>query len=307
MPRTLPPAHRVHLLEAGSTKQLGAIARRGGPWRPVRFPALVAVIEHPGGVVVVDTGYSARAVAGLRHGLSRIYGALLPASVSPRETISVQLDRLGLGPVTDVVLTHLHLDHVGGLADLLELCEWDQGTRPRVVVDRESVVTFRRACNVRRLVRGWVPGTIPETVDNDVTDPAELPWAREPWARLAPLPTGRDLLGDGSIVLVPLDGHAGGHLGVLVRALGVNGAGVDGGRADSAGVDLLLLGDAAWDVRAVTERALPAVPVRLISHDWPSYVRTLARLRSVLRRRPDLQLLPSHDEAAIARIRDLLA
>lgn len=288
---TTPPAHRVHLFEAGSTSQLGAIARRGGPWRRVRFPALVAVIEHAGGVVVVDTGYSPRAAAAARRGLSRIYSALLPVRIEAGETLQAELSRRGLGPVTDVILTHLHLDHVGGLADLLAR----DGAQPRVVVDRESVREYRAASAWRRLVRGWVPGTVP--ADLTVTDPRDLPPARGDWARLAPLPPGWDVLGDTSVVVVELAGHAGGHLGVLVRALG----------AEGAGVDLLLAGDAAWDVRAVTHGELPSAPVRLISHDWAGYVATIRRLRALLRRRPSLLLLPAHDEAAIARVRRELA
>lgn len=283
----------MHLLEAGSTSQLGAIARRGGPWRRVRFPALVAVIEHPGGVVVVDTGYSPRAVAVSRRGLSRAYAALLPVSIRAEETLLAQLKRLGLGPVTDVVLTHLHLDHVGGLADLLESAR--SGAQPRVVVDRTSLAAFRAARGFGRLRKGWVPGTVPEELEP--VDPAELPRAESAWADLAPVGRAREVLGDGSVVVVPLDGHADGHLGVLVRALG----------ADGLGRDLLLLGDAAWDVRAVTDGELPAAPVRLISHDWAGYVATLGRIRAALRRRPDLLVLPAHDEAQIARVRKVLA
>ena len=297
-----PPAHRVHLLEAGSTRQLGAIARRGGPWRRVTFPALVAVIEHPDGVVVVDTGYSPRAVAAASRGLSRVYRALLPVTINPTRTLAVQLDRLGLGPVTDVVVTHLHLDHVGGLADVLDVAA--EGPEPRVVLDRAALATFRATRGWAALVRGWVPGTVPDAVDRLAVDPSDLPRADGAWADLGPLPGGRDVLGDGSVVVVPLDGHADGHLGVLVRARGAAG---DGGGDDVDDVDLLLVGDAAWDVRAITDGALPAAPVRLISHDWPTYTATIDALGDLRRRRPGLVVLPSHDEAAIRRVRDVLA
>ena len=51
----------LRLLEAGYCRVPEFLSIRGGSLRPVRFPASVAVIEHPReGVILFDTGYSPR-------------------------------------------------------------------------------------------------------------------------------------------------------------------------------------------------------------------------------------------------------
>ena len=45
------------LLVAGHCVQLERFVRRGGAWRSIEFPSLVALLDHPdGGVVLYDTG-----------------------------------------------------------------------------------------------------------------------------------------------------------------------------------------------------------------------------------------------------------
>jgi glyoxylase-like metal-dependent hydrolase (beta-lactamase superfamily II) len=248
----------------------------------VEFPSLVAVVEHPThGVVLLDTGYTERYRAVTRRLPDALYGGLLPAAVPPGETVVAQLDRLGLAPedVRTVVLTHLHADHVCGLTDL---------PRARVVLD---VPAWRRHTSRRglaRLRRGFLPALLPGDLPGRVVDVAGL--ATADGAGLEPLPTARDLLGDGSVVVVPLPGHTDGHLGLLVRAH----------RAD-----VLLVGDAAWSSRAVTDGELPHPVARLVTHDWHAYRATLRALGVLSRRRPELLVVPSHcpDAIAVARAR----
>ncbi|GCD20769.1 MBL fold metallo-hydrolase [Cellulomonas algicola] len=271
------------LLEAGHTTHSAGVARRGAGRAPVRFPALVGVVRHAGGVVLVDTGYAPRVVEALSHGIDRVYGGLLPVHVGPDESAVAQLAARGIDAddVTHVVVTHLHADHVGGLRDF---------PAARVVVARRAVDEIARVRGVGRLRRGLAPVLLPDDLADRLLDPMTLPRADD--ADVEPLGGARDLLGDGTVVVVPLPGHATGHLGVLVR---------------TATRDVLLVGDAAWDRRAVTHRELPAPVVRLLSADWPRYTRTIDALHRLAERRPDLIVLPAHDEAAIAEARAELA
>lgn len=274
---------RLTLLEAGHTTHSAGVARRGAGRAPVRFPALVGVVRHAGGVVLVDTGYAPRVLDALSRGIDRVYGGLLPVHVGPDESAVAQLAARGIdaAEVTHVVVTHLHADHVGGLRDF---------PSARVVVARRAVDEAARARGFGRLRRGLVPSLLPDDLGSRLLDPATLPAADD--ADLEPLAGARDLLADGSVVVVPLPGHATGHLGVLVR---------------TAARDVLLIGDAAWDRRAVTHGELPAPVVRLLSADWPRYTRTIDALHRLTERRPDLIVLPAHDEAAIAEARAELA
>jgi glyoxylase-like metal-dependent hydrolase (beta-lactamase superfamily II) len=61
---------------------------------------------------VTDPGYFPGGMTGF------LYGRLAQFEISPQETLGVGLDRLGYaaGDVKTVVISHLHQDHIGGLA-----------------------------------------------------------------------------------------------------------------------------------------------------------------------------------------------
>lgn len=271
------------LLEAGATTHAAGVARRGAGRERVRFPALVAVVRHPSGVVLVDTGYAPRVPDAMSRGVDRVYGRLLPVDVTPGQTAVAQLAELGVAvqDVTHVVLTHLHADHVGGLLDFPDA---------RVVVARRAAAEAARVRGFGRLRRGLVTALLPDDLDERLLDPATLP-AADP-EELAPLTGARDLLGDGTVLVVPLPGHATGHLGVRVRA---------------PQRDVLLVGDAAWHARAVSHGELPHPVARLVTADWHRYRGTLGALHALAGRRPDLLVLPSHDETLVAAARAELA
>lgn len=274
---------RTHLLTAGWTTHPAGVARRGAGRAPVRFPALVAVVEHADGVLLFDTGYAPRVRAAVSRGLDRVYGALLPVHVTPEESVAAQLAARGVAAddVTTVVLSHLHADHVGGLRDF---------PGARVVADRGAVALARSARGVGRLRRGLVPALLPADLPDRLVDPGDLPPADQ--ADLAPLAGARDVLGDGRVLVLPLPGHSAGHLGLVLR---------------TPGVDLVLVGDAAWHTRAVSHGELPHPVARAVTADWARYRGTLAALDALARRRPDVLVLPSHDEDAIVAARAALA
>ncbi|TGO04800.1 MBL fold metallo-hydrolase [Serinibacter arcticus] len=275
----------VELLTAGWTSHPGLVARRGGGRRPVRFPALVAVVHHPDGVILFDTGYAPRVQRAVGRGIDRVYGALLPVHVTQGETAVEQLARRGIAAedVTTIVLSHLHADHLGGLRDF---------PAARIVVDPRAVTAMRGSSGLGRLSRGWLPALLPDDVVDRVLDPTSLPAVEADLAPLGEVTPAHALVADGSVVVVPLPGHSDEHLGLLVRT--------------PVG-ELLLLGDAVWHLRAVTHGDLPHPVVRLITRDWAGYRRTVVDLARLARRRPDLLLLPSHDEDAIAHVQGLLA
>jgi glyoxylase-like metal-dependent hydrolase (beta-lactamase superfamily II) len=164
-----------------------------------QLPIYAFAIEHPDGVIVVDTGETARAS---RPGYFPGWHPGVRAFrewVEPEQEIGPQLERLGIRPgdVRWLVMTHLHTDHAGGLQHF---------------PDTEILVTrteLEFASGLRGRLRGYVANT---------HWPA---WFRPTLIELepesfGPFPQSLRLTQAGDVILVPVPGHTPGQIGVLV-------------------------------------------------------------------------------------------
>jgi glyoxylase-like metal-dependent hydrolase (beta-lactamase superfamily II) len=82
------------------------------------LPIYAFVIEHPEGVIVVDTGETSRvSEPGYFPRWQPFFRLAVREQVQPAQEIGPQLEQLGILPsdVRRVVMTHLHTDHAGGL------------------------------------------------------------------------------------------------------------------------------------------------------------------------------------------------
>ncbi|MEE3128667.1 MAG: MBL fold metallo-hydrolase, partial [Actinomycetota bacterium] len=106
---------RVHHLNAATMRPAGTF---GGRLSPTDMVAHTLVVERPEGLLLVDTGFGRGDVADPKR-LGQPFRAMVRPALDPAETAHAQLAGLGLDPadVTDIVLTHLDLDHAGGLSD----------------------------------------------------------------------------------------------------------------------------------------------------------------------------------------------
>lgn len=191
---------RIHRLTTGRVRGPSAthgLRRYLAPtWSDSTLPVNAFLLDHPAGLCLVDAGQGAAAAGALPrwHPFLRIARFELGSD----DEAAAQVRRLGHRPedVRWVVLTHLHTDHIGGLAGF-------PGAEA-VVADAE----WRRARGLAGRLRGYVPGQWPEGLEPRRVDLSGPP--------VGPFPASLDLAGDGSLRLVPLPGHTPGHLGVLV-------------------------------------------------------------------------------------------
>ena len=92
----------------------------GREWVKPPVPIFAWVIEHEEGVIVVDTGETARtAEAGYFPRWHPYYNLAVRFQVKPEEEVGAQLKQMGIKSkdVIKVILTHMHTDHAGGLHD----------------------------------------------------------------------------------------------------------------------------------------------------------------------------------------------
>lgn len=274
----------VRLLVAGHSSQRECLARRGGSWRSVQFPATVGLITHPTGTVLYDTGYARRYLDATRPMPERLYRWLIPGVVSAGESAVDQLTSRGIeaNDVATIVLSHLHADHSSGVLDF---------PVGRIVAgESPASAPGRRAYG--RLWSTTAHGVLPVTLPGDYlarrVDPTTLPIVE---TGLPGLAVGYDVVEDGSIVAVPLPGHSPGHLGLWLPA--------------TQGPPVLLVGDAVW-LRAALSGDLPPRQMIATMHDPAAYVRTISTLSRLGTARPDILIVPSHCQETVATARTIL-
>jgi glyoxylase-like metal-dependent hydrolase (beta-lactamase superfamily II) len=231
------------------------------------------VVETPkDGLVLIDTGWGTRECREPTV-LPGYFRRLVGPTLDPRETARAQVIDLGFTPsdVRHVVVTHLDLDHAGGLADFpaaavhLHQRELDAATARATRAERSRYLPHQWSHRPR-----WSP--VAETGDT--------------WRGL---PAVRKLPGlDADVGLVPLHGHTRGHSGVVV------------GTGDRW---LLHAGDAYFHHRELERGGRAPVALRafqsIIEMDRHARHASQDSLRRLRADHPDVTVVSAHDPAEL--------
>lgn len=189
---------RIHHLNCAS---LCPAAARVPGLMPRRLVSHCLLVEEPDGLTLVDTGFGTGDVADPRR-LGRPFRAAVGAALDPAETAVAQLTALdfAVDDVRRIVLTHLDLDHAGGLGDF---------PRAEVHVHADELAAARQPTVRER------PRYVPAQWAHGPSWVSHRPDAGESWF-------GFDAVSviDDGLVIVPLHGHTRGHAGVGVRRPG---------------------------------------------------------------------------------------
>jgi N-acyl homoserine lactone hydrolase len=214
------------------------------------LPVLAYAIEHRDGVVLVDSGASTAVKRLPRwHPYFRLS---VRFDIEPDEELGPQLRAMGVGPrdVRRVVLTHLHIDHDGGLAAF---------PASEILVNPGEL---RRARGIAGRLRGYLPERWPKDFD-----PKPLVLDGGPYG---PFQRSKRLTADGAIVAVATPGHTADHLSVIV---------------EDGDVAIFLAGDASY-----SEATMLSGTIDGVSDDEGSASATLAAIWAFAEARPTIYL-----------------
>ena len=199
---------RVHAIETGRVRvKASQLAGRGrglarrlapifdGEWSGW-LPTYAFAVEHRDGVLLIDAGANA--------GLKRLprwhpyFQLAVKFDIEPEQEAGPQLRALGIAPsdVKLIVLTHLHIDHDGGLAAF---------PHARVLV---SAGERAAAAGLKGRLNGYLPQRWPSHFD-----PEPLVFADEPYG---PFARSRRLTADGALTALPTPGHTANHVSIVL-------------------------------------------------------------------------------------------
>ena len=238
----------------------------GRSWVPL--PLQCFLIDHRDGLVLFDTGIDPAIMSDAGYIKQAIGRFLLPRifrlHITEADRIDHVLDRVGVaaGDIRTAVMSHLHFDHVGGIAQipqadlLVSAREWTILSEPHP--EHEWILRE----HIEIPAAKWRPITFEPTDD--------------------PLFEGydgiHDVAGDGSMVLLPTPGHTAGSMSMLIRQEGWD--------------PILLIGDLTYETALLEQDIVPG------TGDKDVLLASFAKVRRLKQDLRGLAIVASHDFAA---------
>lgn len=222
------------------------------------LPTFAWAIEHPEGVILVDTG-SAATLKNLPR-WHPYFRYAVHFDIEPEQEVGPQLRARGIGPrdVKHVVMTHAHIDHDAGLSYF---------PNSEVLASSGEIA---RASGFIGQIRGYLPQRWPNWFD-----PKPLDFLPEPYGTFE---RSRRLTSRGDVVAVPTPGHTPDHISVIV---------------EDGDASIFLAGDTSY-----TEHNMVAGHIDGVSPNDEIATSTLKTIRDFAAARPTIYLPTHDPEAA---------
>jgi glyoxylase-like metal-dependent hydrolase (beta-lactamase superfamily II) len=268
---------KFQILEVGHTEHWESISLSGAPHQKIRFPATVAVFDHPRfGIVLFDTGYSPRFFDQTKYFPEKFYAMITPVHIAPEQTAVSQLKQLGISTrdVRAIILSHFHADHIAGLSD------FPQATYVYRASAYEDIKNRSRWGQVKS---GFIKGLLPGDFTSRSKQLTEADF-KSMGLNLTGFDRACDYFGDESLFIIDLPGHAAGHIGIY---------------AETHKGKVLLVADACWSHQSVIENRLPSRIASFLFSDWKKYAESLSRLNSVYQSFSEIKIFPCHCQKSL--------
>jgi len=269
---------RVHHLNCGTLRPVGGklIDGKPGLFRRAELICHCLLLETDNGLVLIETGVGTPTVTRPVEWLGAGFVRLVHPDSDDDLSATTQIRKLGFDPadVRDIVLTHLDLDHAGGLVDFPQA---RVHVHARELQALEKPIDRKEASRYRKVQFDHGPVWRSYRADG------------EPWFGFDAV---RELEGVPDVLIIPLAGHTRGHAGIAI---------------DTGDGWLLNAGDAVFHGGELERK--PHIPFAL--GFFESYMQTekTARLDNQRRLRElvsnngaEVTVFAAHDAAAFERL-----
>lgn len=254
---------RVKLYKCGYCKNNLGLVFKHYPRETRNFPALAVLIQHRElGNILYDTGYSKLIYK--NHVVSFLYNLLNRTYVEDADVIVSKLEKDKITPqsIKRIILSHAHPDHMAGLK-LFPSYE---------LLSTEKVLQTMKGANPFRLVFANMVPTPEQAQCREVQSFAGTTFLKKYFDKVY------DVLDDGSILGVELNGHGEGQLGIYLPEY-----------------KLLFAADACWGSDLLGKVKDMRLVAKLIQNDYKSYLQTANKLEQLQKDHPDIKIIYSHD------------
>ena len=264
------PPVRLSVIHTGETQGPKGFLVDGACWtQTVKLSHVAILVEHPNATFLFDTGLGRNVDAQTadwsfwRHHMFSY----------TRHTSAVeQLEAHGFpsSTVDYVVLSHLHWDHASGVPDF---------PHARVMVPAvERTEAMRHATETSGFIGSQYNAKSVQWADVAFEDGA-----------VGPFPASKDLFHDGSVILLPLEGHTPGSMAMLLEL--------------GSGRRVLFVGDLVWLHDGVEHPAQRSVIARNpVDGDADRNWKAIQRVHHFHKANPDILIAPAHDAEVMATL-----
>ena len=231
--------------------------------------------RHPAGDLLIDAGNSSH----FKQDISiypfwmRLILQSLAGQLNPEVPLPEMLRRAGEDPskLRWAILSHVHLDHAGGLMDL---------PRIPVLMTREEILF---ANDSAAQAKGYVLAAYTKVLPNPTAPTLQFdPKPYETFDESA------DLYHDGSVVVVPLRGHTPGSAGIFVNL--------------SSTKRFFYVGDSVDDDRGFEDRVAKTLLLRDSDNDPALANQIVSKLTQLHETVPSLAIIPAHGRSAYKKL-----